>query len=461
MKLVRPPTAADWTTFRRFSSRVRDLRLDLKWSYKSFGPSDFDDITLLLDQHPRYLFPNLRSLALFDNAAASYFTGRAKYEQNMMVGWFRDLIQVGPTVLSLHYDLVPFIVPDLPAIKSIRKLTITGSPSSLEGGVLQELALCETVPQLTSLESFSCDMPSWDVLWHLGRLPALQELSVELPSRSTLPDSLQKDSAFFSQLKVLDISQGTHLSIAELFRCSNLGKLTTFSAKPTYNPGDPIEIQVLDLIPHHCRQLQSLCLGQCDRLYTDVHKLAPYWNLRVLTITLHGSIGSKPWKDDDLVPMIEGLPHLERFYVLDESLYDSDSRPRTAFTLGALVNLVEGCSKLEHISMEFDARERSQLKYMSRRKKGCVVRNDSVRHLCVCHSPATLRKRLAAILSELLPHLEVITAQTDSKHISLWKAVAARHTNSPLFRSQTGDAIPRISGPFEGMTLCTLESLGL
>ncbi|KIM67936.1 hypothetical protein SCLCIDRAFT_1210093 [Scleroderma citrinum Foug A] len=97
------------------------------------------------------------------------------------MGWFRDLIQVDPTVLALHYDLVPFIVPDLQAIKSIRKLNITGSPSFSEARALQELTLCETVPQLTSLESFGCDMPSWDVLWDLGRLPALQELSVELP----------------------------------------------------------------------------------------------------------------------------------------------------------------------------------------------------------------------------------------------------------------------------------------
>ena len=225
--------------------------------------------------------------------------------------------------------------------------------------------------------------------------------------------------------------------------------ISTDSPLSLPNLSDSTEIEVLDLIPHHCRQLQCLSLRQRIRLYTNVHKLAPYWNLRVLNITLHHNMVDEPWKDDDLVPMTQGLPHLERFYVLDKSLHGPDSRPRTAFTLWALENLVEGCSKLEHISMEFDARERSQFKYMSKRKKGRVVRNVSIRHLSVCNSPATSRKRLAVIFSELLPDLEVISAELHSKHV-----------NSPLFRSQT-DEIPRISSPYEGMILCTVESLGL
>ena len=156
-------------------------------------------------------------------------------------------------MLSLHYDLLLSIVPDLPAIKSIRKLNITGIPSFSQTSALQELTLCGTIPQLTSLESFSCDTLSWNVLWHLGRLPALQELSIELPSRATLLDSPQNDGAFFSQLKVLSISQGTPLSIAELFRCGNFNKLTTFSSKRPDKLCDSIEFEVLDLIPDHRR----------------------------------------------------------------------------------------------------------------------------------------------------------------------------------------------------------------
>ena len=427
-------------------------------AYAPLGPSDFEHITHLLDQHPTHLFPNLCSLTLFDNAATYFFERLTNDKKNKMMRWFRDLIQLGPTMLALHYYLVPFIVPDLPAIKSIRKLKVSGSPWDLEAGNPQELTLRETVPQLTSLESFCGDLWSWDVLWHLGQLPALQELSVELPR--TPPDSPQhKNGAFFSQLKVLDISGGTHLSIAELLRCSNFDKLTTFSAEIT-SPDDSSEIQVLDLIPYHCRQLQSLCLRQHIQLPTDVHKLYPYRNLQVLSITLHAHVVQEPWNNDDLVSLTKGLPHLERFYVLDKSQGKPFLAPRTAFTLRALVDLVEGCSKLEHICMKFDARERSQFKYLSRRKKGHVVRNHSVRHLSVCNSAVASRKRLARILSGLLPCLEVITVAPYTKDRSAWKSVAAWHRNSPLFRSQTDDAIPGSLGADEGMTLCTVESLG-
>ena len=57
-----------------------------------------------------------------------------------------------------------------------------------------------------------------------------------------------------------------------------------------------------------------------------------------------------------------GLPHLERFYaVLDEPRDVEDLWLGPTFTLWALVHLVEGCSKLEHISMQFDSREERQL----------------------------------------------------------------------------------------------------
>ena len=95
--LVRPPTAADWTTFRRLSSRVRKLCLGVDGSYKSLGPSDFNHIALLLDQDLTYLFPNLHSLTLLDSNAVYHFTWLVKIEQNKMVRWFRDLIQVGLT----------------------------------------------------------------------------------------------------------------------------------------------------------------------------------------------------------------------------------------------------------------------------------------------------------------------------------------------------------------------------
>ena len=424
-------------------------------AYAPLGPSDVEHVVHLLDQHPAYLFPNLCSLTLFDNAATYYFEWLTKDKKNKMVRWFRDLIQLGPTMLALHYYLVPFIVPDLPAIKSIRKLKISGSPWNSESGDV-ELTLCEMVPQLTSLESFCGDMWSWDVLRHLGQLPALQELSVELPR--TPPDSPHhKDGAFFSQLKVLDI-RGTHLSIAELLRCSNFDKLTTFSAE-IISPDDSSEIQVLDLIPYHCRQLQSLCLRQHIHLPTDVHKLYLYRNIQVLSITLHARVVQEQWNDDDLVSLTKGLPHLERFYVLDKSQGNLPS-PRTAFTLRALLDLVEGCSKLEHICMDFDAKRRSQFKSLSKRKKGHAVRNHSVRHLSVCTSAVTSRKRLARILSRLLPCLEVIAVAPYAKDRSGWKSVAEWHRNSPLFRSQTDDAMPGSLGTDEGMTLCTVESLG-
>ncbi|KIM60076.1 hypothetical protein SCLCIDRAFT_26867 [Scleroderma citrinum Foug A] len=223
-----------------------------------------------------------------------------------------------------------------------------------------------------------------------------------------------------------------------------------------------MEIKVLNLIPRHCRQLQSLCLADIH-LGPNVLKLDPYWNLRVLIITSYNSMGTMPWRDDDLVWMTRELPHLERFYaVLDKPLGVEDKWLGPMFTLQALVNLMEGCSKLEHIFMEFDPTEWFQLEYISRREKGHVVCNDSVRHLSVCNSPATSPERLAVILSKLLPSLEVITAEANSEHVSSWKDVAACHTNSPVFRSQTGDGIPRIRGTYyTGMTLCTLESLGL
>ena len=464
MKPVPPLTAAEWSTFRQFSTRVRDLRIGTGGYYRSLGPDGYSDhVDLLLDQDPTYLFPKLRSLALLNDYAVFCFTRLAKDEQNKMVGWFRDLIRVGPTVLALHYHLLPSIGPDLPAIKSIRKLNITGRSPFSEASALQKLTLCETIPQLTSLESFSYNIRSWDVLWHLGRLPALWELSIGLPNRSTSSNRPhQKDGAFFSQLKVLDISDGTHSSITELFRCSNFNKLTAFSFKSPDEFCDTIEFEVLDLIPDHCRQLQSLCLENIH-LGPDALKLDPYRNLRVLNITLYDSMGSPQWSDDDLVWMTRGLPHLERFYaVMDEPRDVEDLWLGITFTLRALVNLVEGCSKLEHIFMVFDSKEWFQLKYISEREKGHVVRNDSVRHLSVCKSPATSPERLAVILSELLPSLEVITAEANSEHVSSWKDVAARHTNSPLFRSQTGDGIPRIRGThYTGMTLCTLESLGL
>ena len=463
VKLVRPPTAADWTTFRRLSTRVRNLRLDLRGCCRSLDHNDFNHIALLLDQEPTYLFPNLRSLTLLDDNAGFHLTRLAKKEQNKMVGWFRDLIRVGPTVLALPYHLLPSNVPDLPAIKSIRKLNITGSPSISEAGALQKLTLCETIPQLTSLESFSYNIRSWDVLWHLGRLPALRELSIGLPKRPTSSNRPhRKDGAFFSQLKFLHICYGTRVSITDLFRCSNFNKLTTFSSKPLYEYCDTIETKVLNLIPRHCRQLQSLCLADI-RLGPDILKLDPYRNLRVLIITSYNRMGFVRREDNDFVCMIHGLPHLERFYaVLDEPLDVEDSWLGVTFTIRALVNLVEGCSKLEHIFMEFDPIEWIQREYISEREKGHIVRNDSVRHLSVSKSPATSPERLAVILSELLPSLEVITAKANSEHVSSWKGVAARHTNSPLFRSQTGDGIPRIRGTYyTGMTLCTLESLGL
>jgi len=427
--------------------------------YDHFGPSDFDHrIVPLLDQHPTHLFPNLCSVTLFESAAAYYFERLTKDKQNKMVRWFRDLIQLGPTMLAMHHDLVPFIVPDLPAIKSIRKLKISSGRSwDLKAGDLQELTLRETVPQLTSLESFCGDLWSWDVLWHLGQLPALKELSVELPS--TPPDiPHHKDGALFSQIKVLNI-RATHLSIAELFRCSNFDKLTTFSAE-IISPDDSSEIQVLDLIPYHCHQLQSLCLRQHIHLPTDVHKLYPYRNIQVLSIILHARVVQEPWDEDNLVSLTKGLPQLERFYVLDKSQGNLPS-PRTAFTLRALLDLVEGCSKLEHICMDFDARQWSQSKYLSRRKKGHAVRNYSVRHLNVCNSAVTSRKRVARILSGLLPCLEVIAVAPYAKDRSGWKSVAEWHRNSPLFRSQTDDAMPGSLGTDEGMTLCTVESLGL
>ncbi|KAL4061904.1 hypothetical protein J3A83DRAFT_4384645 [Scleroderma citrinum] len=452
---VRPLTPADWETFKRLSSRVRNLHLGQGKQSRCWYTSDYMFTFLLDSPYPASLFPSLRSLSLFDNPSIPQFRNLSEERRCALVRWFRGLIEVGPTVLDLHCDLVPLIVPDLPSIKSIRKLAISGDPF-IYGREELTSVLYRTLPQLSLLESFSCDVESWDILWHLGHLPALKQLSMRLPRTPISSISPENGSVLFSELKSLDMREGAVQSIAELFRCTTFDKLTSLSATPVYNPDDAVgDSQVLDLIPSHFRQLQSIRLRHGMFRYTDLHKLDPYCNLQVLIIELHRSFGSTLLTDDGLVNMTHRLPHLERFYLLDKP-DESGFGPRTGFTLLGLVNLVENCPKLTYLSLPFDARNNSQLVYMSSRKNGRVVRCDSVRYLNVIHSPTKSSKRLAKILSGLLPRLEVIAVDPGSEYTS-WKAVARRHKNLPIFRRV--DDVSKLSRGTDGMTLCSTEFL--
>ncbi|KAL4061905.1 hypothetical protein J3A83DRAFT_4512782 [Scleroderma citrinum] len=419
---VDSPNSANRETFRRLASRVHNLHFGLGKQSGCCYPSDSKQmVAFLLDSpRPAHLFPSLLYLSIFDNPSIHFFGKLSKEHEDALMRWLMDLVEVGPTVLNLHCDLVPVIVPALPPIKSICKLVISGDPLVYRHEELTSV-LCSTLPKLGSLQSFSCVLDSWDILWHLGHLPALRQLSFRLPDRPTLDNSHNNGGVIFSQLQALDMCGGTLRSIAELFRCANFESLVSLSASPIYIPGDAIgDSQVVDLILDHCCQLRSVRLSHGFFFYTDVHKLDPYSNLRVLTVEMYRSFFSTPWTDDALVPITHGLPHLERFYLLDKPssaelvMDETVLKPRTEFTLGALVNLVNNCPNLERLSLPFNAARRNQLEYMSSRKNGRVIQSDSVRYLDVCQSQAMSSKRLAKILSGLLPRLEVIVVDPQS-----------------------------------------------
>ena len=218
-----------------------------------------------------------------------------------------------------------------------------------------------------NLQSMVCPRValSMDALAHLSRMPEMTELSfmlsATLPDPITLPDS----PPFFSNLQKLTLLSTSLDPISRLLSRIRLPVITEFAAtiesKPSKQDLCSFLVGVQNSGAGHT--VENLCLGQtCHTSHSPVvlllgpEDLGPcmaFTSLRDVQFNIGWDVSLT---DNELLALASAWPHLESIAINVEWGWNT----RGGITLRGLVQLLQTCRSLYHVSLVIDTRGYSE-----------------------------------------------------------------------------------------------------
>ncbi|KAI6011304.1 hypothetical protein EDC04DRAFT_778718 [Pisolithus marmoratus] len=438
MTLSRPLSDNDWSAVRRLSSRVRRLHmfLDPEPHYDNAVPPWFSFLTSPPDSS--FLFPNLRRLSF---EVPGYFginhTKDSKEEFQAIIRIFRLLL--GPHLSALRFEIPGSFYAnlDLPSIPALSPNICILSMVSLEYyGVLDEAAylFSRVVPELCNLEIVESEV-TWDLLGGLAQAKALRKLEMYLPDQLG-PGPDHPSGNIFPQLHTLDIQARSPSSCTDFFRWTCLNKVVEicvyFPAPEDDGESWQALVDMSSLVSLQCKALEFIWSS-----FSNVHPydeipstcprpaLEPYQACHQLRVIALETPYSHTLTDNELEDIVTSWPHLEVFHLFQRGR----ESPLIRLTLRGVTALLHRCSKLTHFTLMFDATHVPE--GATRRRSETLP---PVKYMGVYRSPVSESSDVAAHISTIMPHLEIIDVATWHGYKPEWDWICTQHQRRPAIR---------------------------
>ena len=276
-----------------------------------------------------------------------------------------------PSLISLD---VQFEDPDL--LQDCFKSFPTFSPN------IRRLSICvqfhtgeidhNHIYRWRSLQSVVCPDVALnvDALSHLSRMPEMTELSFGISS-ATLPDPITLSSSppFFSNLQKLTLLSTSLDPISRLLSRIRLPVIRKFAAFIDTNPSkqDLCSFFVGVQTSGAGHTIESLCLGQTCHLTNisssrvvallgseDLRPCMAFTSLRHVDLNIGWGVGLT---DNELLALASAWPYLQDLAINQEWGWNT----RSGITLRGLVQLLQICRSLSHVSLVLNTRGYSDL----------------------------------------------------------------------------------------------------
>lgn len=392
--IQRPVTAADWSVFEQYASRVRILG---NTHSNLFGGIDAEFVHAMMGFCSQSLVPNLRTLCCKGCPDVLQSCMRYLLGPNLI-----HLLLVPPTE-GFWSNIMPSVLSGLGRHSPQLEVVEFVGPYAMCPRV-SELALCG----LTRLQKATLVLPSrGDMSW-LSRLVGLQQLRITLTG--FLPPLIsQFRTSYLDELVVHSFSlTSSGNSVAGwVVPCRQLQLVPAFP-----EPATAIEcaLRIFD---------KRLLFDVLERFILDVvvepaDHIDNAFTLQTFTPLMHFS-GLKEvdlsafcmslLNDDALGSIVKSWPRLECLYLGTKCFW----RTPPNITFRGLVALLSTCPSLRNLGLVFDA---TKVDSLTAEKLGCGVCNTNITSFHVGFSPIEQPLQVAASLSAVLPCLGEINVES-------------------------------------------------
>ncbi|KAJ7658603.1 hypothetical protein DFH06DRAFT_1327184 [Mycena polygramma] len=389
---LRPICDSDWQSVSLYAPRIRTLTSGRgsrdRWSLEAIFPA-------LSLAFPESLLHNLQDLQW--------------YHYDFDFHYIRIFLRPSLTKISFHLSTISHcsLLPSLgERCPKLTDISIAAGPG------LDLRPLSRFVARLSLAETICVPWLEQDAVEHLSKLPTLKSLTM-----GRLPEAVAASAAAiapaFAGLRHLSLEDGMHADVTQFLQmCRDVPLETLNVALRHFAPTADIHtfLTAITASVSHSTLTRLRFDGGSYSFHkptSGVHPVHPdtielllcFNNLTSLHVT---SVLGFDLDDDTVSRMARAWPRMESLYLAGRLFFAP--RPRT--TLASLYVIARHCPRIFALTLAFDGSDVPS-------PSPANPRNESLRQLCVLHSPITAPIAMGRCLSGLFPNLNLLTTSRD------------------------------------------------